>query len=364
MANKERRITLFINRLSGGGAERVTCNLANYLFRHGFSVDVIAMAEVSDEFDLEEGINKIFLIKKGEHANKIKKFLIRQKRLKQYVIDNQDVSCYIVMLPVTIFMLTRLKRFTKAKMIISERNNPDSYGPFYKAMMRYGAKKCDGLVVQTKEIAKWYSDVGKKVVIPNAINDDIVFPERDHIEKKIVAAGRLNEQKNYPMLIEAFAIFNKGHPEYKLEIYGQGELKNKLNELIGKYRLEKNVKLMGYVKNVSECIANAACFVMTSNFEGMPNALIEAMCIGLPCIATDSDGGGVRDLIINSKNGIMVKKGAVEDLAKEMGRIVDDEKLSEELSKNALKTREILASGKIYAKWLDFINLISGEIDG
>ena len=357
IANKK-RITLFIGSLSGGGAERVTCNLANYLNENGYKIDVITMSNKRDTYKLEEGVNRICLLEESERSNVWRNYKLRQERLKQYVVANQDISCYVVMLPITIFMLIRLKKFTNSKMVISERNNPDSYNFAKKAMMKYASKRCDGLVVQTNEIAKWYGGVSNKVVIPNAINSDIVFPKRGRVEKKIVAVGRLEKQKNYPMLIKAFEIFSKEHSDYKLEIYGQGRQKDELKRMISQYHLEDKAELMGYVDNISECIARAACFVMTSSFEGMPNALIEAMCIGVPCIATDSDGGGVRDLITNNKNGIIIKKDDVTALVRSMNKIISNEEFSDSLSSEAVILRRVLFHDKIYNRWANYIDSI------
>ncbi len=352
---KVRKVSLFIGSLTGGGAERVTCNLANYLQENGCSVDVITMSDVSDTYKLNKGINRFYLLRKKERSNKIQDFIVRQKRLKQYVINNQDVDCYIVMLPITIFMLVRLRKFTNGKIIISDRCNPTSYNFIKKIMMKYSARRCDGLVVQTEEISRWYRGVKNKIIIPNAINKDIVFPKREKNEKRIVAVGRIEGQKNYPMLVKSFAIFSKEHPDYRLEIYGKGSQEESIRKLIEKYQLTGKIKLMGYVKNISERIANATCFVMTSNFEGMPNALIEAMCIGIPCIATDCDGGGARELMHNKKNGFLIDKNDVDGLVRSLNKIITDDGFANNISAESIKLRDKLSYEKIYNMWSGFI---------
>ena len=161
------------------------------------------------------------------------------------------------------------------------------------------------------------------------------------------------------MLIKAFAIFSKEHPDYILEIYGEGEQEPKIKKMVKKLGLDKKVRFMGYVDNVSERIAEAACFAMSSNFEGMPNALIEAMCIGLPCVAVDCDGGGVRELIKNGVDGFIVEKGDAKELAVKLAKVVDDDKLAAKLSENALEMRKKLKSDKIYSKWVSAIKKVS-----
>ena len=359
--NNNYRITLFVGRLFGGGAERVVCNLANYLVRNKYNVDIITMSDERKSYKLDKNINRICLLNSDERSNGIRNFYIRRRRLKQYIKSNQDVSCYIAMLPFTIFMLMRLKRFTKSKMIISERNYPGSYNMLEKGMMRYSAKKCDGLVVQTKEIAEWYKKIENKIIIPNAINDDIKLPVHKKIDKKFVSVGRLEKQKNYSMLIEAFSAFSKMHPDYSLEIYGYGGQMDKIRKQIDRAGLNGKVKLMGYVDDISKCIASASCYIITSNYEGIPNSLIEAMCIGLPCIATDCDGGGARCLIRNGKNGYLVAKNDVDRLAARMNKIVEDKDNTKSISKNAKLLKDKLDSEKIYMHWKNYVSTITRD---
>lgn len=350
-----KRISLFISGLSGGGAERVTVNLANYLYKVGYQVDVITMSNKNDTYVLDKGVKRICLLDEGERTNRLQNFLVRDKRLKRYIINNKDIECYIAMLPITIFMLMRFKKFTKSRVIISERIDPKSYSLIKKIMMKHSAKKCDGLVVQTKEIGDWYNFVKDKTVIPNAINDDVDVSRRGRIERKIVAVGRLEKQKNYPMLIEGFSLFSTKHPEYKLEIYGQGSQESLLRRIVAERNLDKKILFKGYTKNIAKNVSTAACFITTSNYEGMPNALIEAMCMGVPCIATDSDGGGARELIDNFKNGILIKKGAIDELVAGLERIASDNDFSEKIGNNAKKMNQDLAPGRIYGMWNNYI---------
>lgn len=358
---RKRRMTLFIGGLSGGGAERVTCNLANYLDESGHIVDVITLSDKKGTYRLNDDIRRVCLMKEDERTNPMHNLCLRQRRLRQYVLNNRDVVCYVAMLPLVVFMMTQLKKRVDGKIIISERNNPTSHSLTEKIMMKSAARRCDGLVVQTEEISEWYKGIKEKIVIPNAINKDIVIPRRKKIEKKIVAVGRLEKQKNYPMLIKAFSILSTLYPEYVLEIYGQGRQKEKIEKSIKKYRIEDRVRLMGYVDNVSELISNASCFVMTSNYEGIPNALIEAMCIGLPCIATDCDGGGAKSLIKDGKNGFLIGKNDVSNLVKLMRLIISDAKRANELGENAKRIKDTIGYEVIYGKWDDYIMKIVGN---
>lgn len=349
---KNRNITIFISSLTGGGAERVSCNLANYLSNKDYNVTLITMSDVKDTYILSDKVKRIYLLHQNERKNKIHDFLLRYKRLKEIVKNDKDCFCYIVMLPKTTAILMSLKKYTKAKIIISDRVNPENYGLIDKFLMKKSAKKADTLVVQTDAIAKYYQGISKNIVIiPNAVNYDILKIKRaSKIDNKIVSVGRLTPQKNYPMLIKAFANFYKNHKEYVLEIYGDGPLKNDLINLTKELNITKVVKFIGYQDNVLSLINNAKMFVLTSNYEGMPNALIEAMTIGIPCIATDCDGGGSKYLLSNN-NGILINKDSIDELVSAMERIISDDKQVNIMLNNSNAFIKTLYPENIYASW-------------
>ena len=138
------------------------------------------------------------------------------------------------------------------------------------------------------------------------------------------------------------------------------ELMQGLRDIPAESRREVGMSInnfKGYVENISKEIYNAKAFVMTSNFEGMPNALIEAMCIGLPCISTDCDGGGAKDLIDNNSNGILINKNNDIELVNAMEKILDDD-FSNLISKNSKTLAKRLSYDKIYGEWEKYIRKI------
>ena len=352
-----RRITIVISNLSGGGAERVACNLANYLDKQNYDVEVITtLSGNNDTYKLSSGIKRYKLMEESDRRGKLYNSFMKIRRLKKYIKDNQDIDCYVVFLPINTFLMLRFMKYTKSKVIFTERNNPSSLSLMDRLIMKSGAKKADGFVVQTKEIYEYYTNIcNKMIIIPNAINPDATVIKKRKSKNKIVAVGRLAAQKNYPMVIESFKKFIMKHPEYTLEIFGQGGEKEKLEQLVKEYRLDGKVFFRGYVNDVTLQMSDAACFVMASNYEGMPNALIEAMCMGIPCVATDCDGGGVRELISNMENGIMVKKNDVAGMVEGMCKIVEDEKFRKAVSENAILLKNQLEPDRIYGKWRSFI---------
>ncbi len=173
--------------------------------------------------------------------------------------------------------------------------------------------------------------------------------------KEIVAIGRLEKQKNFHLLIDAFALFQKAHSDYVLTIYGQGSLKEELERYAKHNLLFNTYAFPGEKANVLELISNAAMFVLSSDYEGMPNVLIEAMALGLPVIATDCPVGGPRELITNGINGLLVPVGDKKVLFESMCALADDIFYAEKLGNNALKVRGKLEINKIANQWLDYL---------
>ena len=355
------RICLFIGSLSGGGAERVTCNLANYLIARNHQVTVLTMSDDYPTYRIDERIRRETLISKKERKGFLYNSLIRFFRFCKF-LKNNDFEVYIVMLPITIIMLLLMKRLTKAKIIASERVDPSVYPYGIKISLRKLAHRADGWVFQTIEECRWYGDrVANSYlkIIPNAINSDFVKPPYEGERRKlIVTAGRLSAQKNHVLLLKAFARIHSSFPDYHLIIYGEGPMRNDLEILIEKMNLMNHVILPGYITDLGNNIKDSSLFVLSSDYEGMPNVLMEAMALGVPCISTDCDGGGARFLIDNEKNGLLVPKGDVDALATAIERILSDRGFAEQCGREAHKICERLAPEKIYGEWESFIKEI------
>ncbi len=355
-------ITFFIGGLSGGGAERVTCNLANFLSSHGDIVSIVTMSDDDCSYHLDGNIKRIVLINKDERKNFIYNAVLRFYRFSKYLLlSSTDV--YVVMLPITIILLLQMKWLTGAKIIAAERSNPDLYSRNEKKSLRRLAKKADGWVFQTNFQKNWYgANISNGVIIPNAINTDFIKPIYDGARnKRIVTVGSLSVPKNHELLINAFSIVKRKYPDYELMIYGKGPKLEKLQHLAKQLGVDTSVYFPGYCKTVGEEIKYAAVFVLSSDFEGMPNALMEAMAIGLPCVSTDCDGGGARELIKNNENGILVPKGDTKALADAIIKLIDDKDFAMTLGKHAHDICQTNSPSKIYGEWEDFINQVAAK---
>ena len=352
------KITLLISSLSGGGAERVTCNLANHLSDFGHDVEILTMGDITAAEPLRSNIKYTPLLTNGERRNALVNNFKRIIRLRRYM-RKQSVDAYIVMLPVTIELMLRFSKLTEAPIIVSERSDPTVYAARMQKILQKLTPRASGFVFQTEEAKAWYEPYLKKtesVVIPNAINPAFLRPKYEgESEKIIVGVGRLSKQKNFELLIRAFGRVADKFPEHNLVIYGKGNLLDSLKGLASELGVGDRVEFPGYVPDMPERLEKASMFVLSSDFEGMPNALMEAMASGLPCVSTDCGGGGARFLIKNGENGLLVPQKDEEAMARAMERILSDEVFALKLGENARKLQETLAPDKIYGEWEKFI---------
>ena len=158
----------------------------------------------------------------------------------------------------------------------------------------------------------------KTYIIANPI-DDIYFNYNKTYNEctRIVSIGRLVDQKDYPLAIEVFQKVLEKHPNITYHIFGKGEEKENIQRLINKKQLDKKVILEGFATNVDDIYKNTDLYLMTSKYEGLPNALAESLAVGIPCISADCDFGP-SDLIENESMGILVKEHTVEAFEKAM----------------------------------------------
>ena len=356
------RITIMIGGLTGGGAERVVCNLANYLSTNEHDVTIVTVSETKSTYELDKRIVQKPLLKIEERSNKIFEFILRYFRFRKF-IKKETSDCFIVFLPKTTIFLLHFRKLIKVPVIASERGNPKVYRGLTQKILKKYASRADAWVFQTEEAAKWYEGIAKEsIVIPNAINPAFIRPPYEgEKEKCIVAVGRLSEQKNFKLLLDAFSDISPEYPEYTLKIYGKGPLEAELKNHAKNIGIADKTQFMGYVSNMPEELEKASGFVLSSNFEGMPNALMEAMALGLPCVSTDCPVGGPRYLIEHGENGLLVPVGNKDEMIKAIRSILQKEDDAKKMGQNARMIAKRLAPEQIYSRWETFIKEIAGD---
>ena len=363
MNRKLKKIVFAISSLGSGGAERVVSTLACELSQRGYQVSVIMVANENKNYPLPEAVELIKLSceEKYQKLNVLQRTSMRISDIRK-AIKESEADVLVSFMSETNIDVCFAAVGLKVSVIVSERNDPsiDPASRVKRLLRKLAYGRADGYVFQTPDAQTYFSKKiqKKSCVILNPLTANLPEPYMDQRDKRIVAVGRLNKQKNYPLLLKVFEQFAKAHPEYTLEIYGEGLLEETLHADIAQRNLQDKVILKGFCEDVHKQIRTAAFFVMTSDFEGMPNALIEAMALGLPCISTDCPCGGPRMLISSGENGLLIPIKDEEALAQAMHQLVENPELAARMGKNAECIKTQVQRDVIVDQWLAYITEI------
>ena len=356
-------IVFCLGSMGKGGAERVIANLSNYLADKDNLVSIITTVSGTSVYTLNKKIKHYSLENNLKKNNVILKNIIRIKKLKS-ILKKISPDIIISFLPEPSYRVLLLKKSIKVPVIVSVRNDPkvEYNSKLSKICMNYTYPKADGFVFQTEEAKKYFNEriQKKSVIIPNPISDEFVDEnfEYNPESNKIVNIGRLNKQKNQELLIKAFKEISIKYPQYKLYIYGEGDLRIHLEQVIKDLCLEQKVFLPGETSDVKEKLKQSKIFVLTSDYEGMPNTLMEAMATGLPCISTNCPCGGPKFLISNGENGILIPTNNKDALVKSLEDLINNKEKCIKLAKNAKKICNTLNPQKINSTWEEYIKKI------
>lgn len=348
-----------------GGAERVTSILANSWQKNGMEVRILLTAtETISEYPIEKGVQLLSCSKEARqhkipHLTIVKSIRSVCKTWKpDVVISFFNAECALCALAL---------RGLHIPLIYSERNDPNKTNQrkmekFYRKIVEHSANY---VVFQTKGAQNCYPDFVQKksTIILNPLDVE-KLPSRLEGERRnaVVSVGRLTAQKNQKLLIDAFSEIAASFPDVQLEIYGDGNLKEELQKQIIEKKCQKQISLMGNSQQVLEDIRDAALFVMTSDYEGIPNALVEAMCMGIPCISTNCSPGGAAELInTEAGNGVLVECGDKEALKREMHRLLMDTKAADAIGHKAMMLRDRVDVKKVELAWKSVIETVVGK---
>lgn len=353
-----KKIVFVIEQLCTGGAERVTSELANYICRNDYEVHIITYSRNIDiDYYLDDKVIRHNL--NVTDNNQLVRIVKRHRKLKKLLEEITPYCIVSLAMPITNFWLSLALPDKDIPIILSERNDPGQYptSKFERFLRDNVYKKCNGLVFQTANAQKYFSNsiTQKSVIIHNPVNSRL--PDRFLGEKSnsIVNFCRLAKQKNLDLLIDAFHDITSDFPNYSLYIYGDGPEKEHLRNKIENRGLDKSVFLQEYCNEIHEKIKNAALFVSSSNFEGISNSMIEALALGIPTICTDCPSGGAREMIENGVNGILVPVNNRIELASAMKQVLEDKVLAEKLSDEGYKIRNELSIKNIGQQWICYI---------
>lgn len=342
------RITFITDTLSSGGSERVISVIANGLSKK-YDVNIICLRGHSSFYNINSNIHLLFLEK--ELGNSwLKKFVW----LRRNIPDDSMVIAFMV--PVYIFTLSAFL-FRHVPTIVSERNDPNAASLLRKILRRLLIGRSQAIVVQTQDIRKYFPQkLWKKIqIIYNPISSKYIWKSGLIVkkDKTIINIGRLSPQKNHKMLIDAFAIVSKSHPDYKLHIYGEGEIHSEISNYISQKGLSDKVILKGRCNNMEDILPHAEIFVLSSDYEGMSNALVEAMYVGIPVVTTSVSG--TEELIANGKNGYIVPIKDYNALASRICILIENKKLAKSIARNETEIKSKVELNVITKQWESLI---------
>ena len=362
-----------------GGADRVITNKANWLADNGFDVMIVTDTQLGRPpvFPLS---NKVvlydlaidFSLEYG-HSLPIRAFwyfwlMYKYKKSLTDVLIKRKSDIVITTLGRDLDFLTKIndgsvkigeshiaRRFSRNFHLMEQK------GGLYRIIAKIWRKKqernvsqLDALVLLTNEDAKNWEGVTTTFVIPNPTP---FYPmESSSCEsKKVICVGRLNEQKGYEYLIEAWTLIHKRHPEWVLNAYGSGEIRQKLQSMIDHKGITDSLILNEPTANILDKYLESSIYVMSSRFEGFPMVLLEAMSCGLPCVSFDCPNGA-RDIIEDGKNGFLVAYLNVSMLAEKICSLIEDENLRKEMGKQAKSFVAKYSEDRIMAMWVCLFN--------
>lgn len=359
-----KKIMFYISTLFFGGAERVMTVLANNLSqKEEYEIIFVTTYAREKEYALNDKIRRYNLEKIPLKGNFICKNIKRIHNLRE-ILKKEKPDILVSFMAEPNFRAILASIFLKNKVVISVRNDP--YKEYPKALFLLAQilfRFADGCIFQTEDAKECFNKSirRKSQIILNPVSEQFYSAKREEHVKNIIAVGRLEKQKNFELLIMAYSQIAKRYPEDYLLIYGQGSRKEALEELIRKLGLEQRVFLMGSTNNVQDILKKAKIFVMSSDFEGLPNALMEAIAVGVPVISTDCPCGGPKMLIENKINGFLVPVGSKEKLALAMEIVLENDEIRSKFSKKNLEKREFFREQYVIEKWMDFLDVVENR---
>lgn len=346
---------------NSGGTERVAIIIANELNKNEkYNISVLSLVEKKENtfFQLDEGIARYTVYDHvvrgithiGGIINRTRKFM------KKNNIDIMiDIDGILEMYTIP------AKMFKKTKIVSWEHYNFYQHPvvPYRKYTRKMAAKWANAIVTLTEE-DKGYYEENLKIRCPiRCIYNPVIWKENtgeyDTTSKMILSAGRLTYQKGFDILVDVADKFLKKYPDWKWVVLGEGEDRQMLEEKVKMLDLDKQLLFPGNASNIDKYYSEAAMFVMTSRFEGLPMTLLETKPYKLPLISFNCKTGP-SELIKEGVNGFLVSEGNINDMADKIVQLMEDEKLRKQMSKNTVEDMEKFELSQIMEQWNNLIS--------
>ena len=362
-----------------GGMERVLANKANYLTGHGYEVVIVTTDQrgLPPFFPLDGQIRCIDLgINYEENngkpfANKLLHYPLKQYRHKKRlaaILEQEKPDVTISMFCNDAGFITRINdgskkvleiHFSKFKRLQYNRKGLWRLADLWRSRQdEKTVRRFDKFVVLTEEDKGYWGNLPNITVIPNA--NTFATSQAAALEnKKVIAIGRYTYQKGFERLIEAWNILSPGFPGWKLDIIGNGEERDKLQDLIHAYHLDGQVTLVSPTKSIDKVYLDASVLVMSSRYEGLPMVLLEAQAFGLP-IVSFACKCGPKDIVANGETGFLVEENDIEGLARQLVKVMKDKNLRKQMGRKAKEASLRYAEDAVMAKWTALFDSLKG----
>lgn len=364
------KILFTIPTLTYSGAPKMMAWIANQMAARGHDVQIVAFFSDERAQALNENV-RFSSLNAGRSRNRIARNTVGMaqtllrlhktvKGAKADVVVAFHCSVGYAYLPIG-------RLFTRSKFVTSERADPYSSQKKIAKLRFFLMMFAHSFAFQTEGARSYFKRRFRKIykrgeVIPNPVvasektrairQNPPSFEERDD---RVVTVGRLSmHQKRQDVLLEAFKAVRETRPELRLVMYGDGEDKRRIQALVDKMGLTDCATLAGRVSDVEATIAKARAFVLSSDYEGIPNALIEALSVGVPSVSTDCSPGGAALLIKDGENGFLVPRGDAKALAEKLAILVDDKETSERFSANGPAIESEFSEETIAELWENY----------
>lgn len=346
------KISFITSTLHAGGSERVMALLANSFADKGYEVEIICLNQHLQFYELHEQVKAIHV---EDHVGK--RVLKKVTWLRRHVRKEQPDVVIAFMLEVfclTLFALIGIK----VPVISSERIDPHFFGRAKGFLRWLLLRRTTHLVVQTEQIKSFYSSrlQQRTTIIPNPVTDSVFNIQPGEKKNRLIAVGRLAYQKNYPMMFRCFKKLLNSFPDYQLFVYGDGPQKEEIKQFILSENLEHNIILAGRTENIIDELNVSKAFLMTSDYEGMSNAMLEALCVGLPIVTTEVSGA--RDLIESGINGFITPARDESAYVDALVDLLSNDHLMNVMAQNNRKKAEVFRKEKIVEQWNKLIHQI------
>jgi len=363
-------ITLLIPTLNGGGAERVMSTMANYWAEHGQDIHLVTHDKTDNDFYplASEVVRHGFDISKPPRhlldtiRHNIQRITLPRRRLKD-IRPDAVISFTVRMNVQNLIALSG----TGIPVVVSERNNPLAQRqPLgFELLRRHLYPRAAALVVQTEAARSWGLDFmphDKVHVIPNPLYIQHSSPRQETtvpVDRSIVCGmGRLIPGKGFDLLIHSFHKAARDKPEWSLLILGEGEDRPRLEGIIRELGMQDRVQMPGRARDPFDYLRSSTLFVLSSRHEGFPNALIEAMALGLPVISTNCPFGP-SEILNDGIDGMLVPNGDVQALARTMDYLMVHEDERKRLGNHARESSGRFSLETVMDRWESLLSAIT-----